>query len=78
MQARASLVYRFEYFDNRTRMWRASDSFATGDAIQRWQGVALMATATEVTAERLSETGVLMDGPPPPFAFVATSLGSVA
>lgn len=69
MQARTSLVYRFEYFDNRTRMWTRSDAFATPDAIQRWHGVALTATATEVERERLSATGVLMDGPPPPLAF---------
>lgn len=78
LQARTSLVYRFEYFDNRTRMWTRSDAFATHDAIQRWHGVVLMATATEVEAERLSTTGVLMDGPPPPLAFIETVLDSRA
>ncbi len=77
MQARNSLVYRFEYFDGRTRMWTRSDAFATTEAIQRWHGVALMATATEVEPERLSESGVLMDGPPPPFAFVTTPVDSL-
>ena len=73
MQVRTSLVYRFEYFDNRTRMWTRSDAFATPDAIQRWHGVVLTSTATEVSPERLSEVGVLMDGPPPPFAFIETT-----
>lgn len=70
MQARTSLVYRFEYFDNRTRMWTRSDAFATHDAIQRWHGVALMGTAMDVDPDRLSAMGVLMDGPPPPLAFI--------
>lgn len=78
MQARTSLVYRFEYFDSRTRMWTRSDAFATPDAIQRWHGVALVATATEVEPERLSESGVLMDGPPAPFAFVETTVDTRA
>ena len=78
MQARTSLVYRFEYFDNRTRLWTRSEAFATPDAIQRWRAVPLMATATEVPPERLSDSGVLIDGPPPPFVYVEATLDSRA
>ena len=78
MQACTSLVYRFEYFDNRTRMWTRSDAFATPEAIQRWHGVPLTSTATEVEQERVSETGVLLDGPPPPPAFIDVPLDTHA
>ena len=66
MEHATSLVYRFEYFDQRTLLWKQSEAFATPDAIHRWHALALQATECAVPASRLDPAGIFLDGPAPP------------
>jgi hypothetical protein len=65
-----SLVYRFEYFDNKALLWKESEAFATPHAIHRWHALALRATECAVPASRVDPAGIFLDGPSPPLPFV--------
>lgn len=69
MSQATSLVYRFEYFDNKTLLWTRSEAFATVHAINRWHALALPASECAVPSERLDPAGIFLDGPPPPAPF---------
>jgi hypothetical protein len=61
-----SLVYRFEYLDNKTGQWMQSDAFATPHAINRWHALAMRTTECAVPASRVDAGGIFLDGPQPP------------
>ena len=47
------LVYRYEFWDEKAQLTRASETFATLDAILRGMGIPLLHTAKAVARSRI-------------------------
>ena len=62
------MVYRYEFWDEKTQSTRASGTYATLDAILRGMGIPLLHTAKAVARSRiyhdLLEAGLGRAGPP--------------
>ena len=53
MKTRNLLVYRYEFWDRKTQSTRASETYATLDAILRGLGIPLLHTAKTVPRSRI-------------------------